>query len=202
MRAFDWDPIRAEHYGQRLHRRTKQAGHMTAPDQCCSNSESSCQGGAVHTCQGGAVPHREDVAARGLASNGEGALRKRLWPQGDGVSWAAAIGDTPDRAVSVLADEESAVTRHGHADGAGPNRGVIHDETGHEVLIFAGRNAVLQVYADHFVAGPFRAVPRPVLGRERIPTVFRGELVAIVDDHSHRGRMRLDQHVGYGDLVL
>src|SRR5436190_15435429 len=23
----------------------KQAGHMTAPDQCCSNSESSCQGG-------------------------------------------------------------------------------------------------------------------------------------------------------------
>src|SRR5262249_54792915 len=22
---------------------------MTAPDQCCSNSESSCQGGAVHT---------------------------------------------------------------------------------------------------------------------------------------------------------
>src|SRR6516165_781603 len=27
----------------------KQAGHMTAPDQCCSNSESSCQGGGVHT---------------------------------------------------------------------------------------------------------------------------------------------------------
>jgi putative ABC transport system substrate-binding protein len=47
MRASDWDPIRAEHYGQRLHRRTKQAGHMTAPDQCCSKSESSCQGGAV-----------------------------------------------------------------------------------------------------------------------------------------------------------
>ena len=23
---------------------------MTAPDQCCSKSESSCQGGAVHTC--------------------------------------------------------------------------------------------------------------------------------------------------------
>src|SRR5262249_8078735 len=39
MRAFDWDPIRAEHYGQRLHRRTKQAGHMTAPDQCCIMSK-------------------------------------------------------------------------------------------------------------------------------------------------------------------
>jgi hypothetical protein len=22
VRAYDWDPIRAEHYGQRLHRRT------------------------------------------------------------------------------------------------------------------------------------------------------------------------------------
>src|SRR5262249_42584278 len=118
------------------------------------------------------------------------------------VLWAAAIGDTPHRAVSVLADEESAVMRYRHADGARPNGGVVHDEAGHEVLVFAGRNAVLQVYADHFVAGPFRAVPRPVLGRERIPTVFRGELVAIVENHSHRGRMRLDQHVGYGDLVL
>ena len=37
VRANDWAPIRAKHYGQRLHRPHKQAGHMTAPDQCCSN---------------------------------------------------------------------------------------------------------------------------------------------------------------------
>jgi hypothetical protein len=37
VRANDWDPIRAKHYGQRPHRPHKQAGHMTAPDQCCSN---------------------------------------------------------------------------------------------------------------------------------------------------------------------
>src|SRR5262249_51559294 len=35
MRVYDWDPIRAEHYGQRPHRSHKQAGHMIAPDQCC-----------------------------------------------------------------------------------------------------------------------------------------------------------------------
>src|ERR1700751_2172300 len=86
-------------------------------------------------------------------------------------------------------------------DGARPNRGVVHDETGHEALIFAGRYPVLQARADHFVAGPFPPVPRAVLGRKRIPAVFRGKLVAIVDDHSHRGRMRLDQHVGDSDLV-
>src|SRR6478672_1534950 len=101
------------------------------------------------------------------------------------VLWAAAIGDSPHRAVSVLADEESAVMRHRHADGARPNRGVVHDEAGHEVLIFAGRHPVLQACADHLVAGPFLPVPRAVLGRKRIPAVLRGKLVAIVDDHSH-----------------
>src|SRR5262245_20804023 len=71
MRAFDWDPIRAEHYGQRLHRRTKQAGHMTAPDQCCSNSESSCQGGAVTLGLPVSVGTdlAEDVATRGGATH-------------------------------------------------------------------------------------------------------------------------------------
>ena len=29
--------IRAEHYGQRPSAPHKPAGHMTAPDQCCSN---------------------------------------------------------------------------------------------------------------------------------------------------------------------
>jgi hypothetical protein len=33
-RQGDWDPIRAEHYGQRPNRPHKQAAHMTAPDQC------------------------------------------------------------------------------------------------------------------------------------------------------------------------
>jgi hypothetical protein len=89
--------------------------------------------------------------------------------------------------------------RHRHTDGAGPNKGVVHDEAGHEILIFAGRYPVLQARADHLVAGPFPPVPGAVLGRKRIPAVLRGELVAIVDDHSHRGRMRLDQHVGDSD---
>jgi len=92
--------------------------------------------------------------------------------------------------------------RHRHADGPCPNGGVVHDETRHEVLVFAGRNTIVQAHPDHFVAGAFRAVPRAVLGRKYIPAVVRGKLVAIVDDHPHRGRMRLDQHVGYGDLVL
>ena len=92
--------------------------------------------------------------------------------------------------------------RHRHADRARPNRGVVHNEAGHEVLVFAGRHPVLQVHADHFIAGALRAVPRAVLGRKHIPAVFRGELIAVVDSHTHRGRMRLDEDVRDGDLVL
>src|SRR5262249_6683888 len=71
------------------------------------------------------------------------------------VLWATAIGNSPHRAVTVLADEETSVMRHRHPDGARPNRGVVDDEAGHEVLIFAGRYPVLQARADHLVAGPF-----------------------------------------------
>jgi len=37
VRANDWAPIRAKHYGQRPHRPHKQAGHLTTSDQYCSN---------------------------------------------------------------------------------------------------------------------------------------------------------------------
>src|ERR1051326_8437713 len=63
----------------------------------------------------------------------------------------AAIGDAPDRAFSILADEERAVMRHGDADRARPNRGVVDDKSGHEVLVFAARRAVLEPHAHHFV---------------------------------------------------
>src|SRR5262249_21536107 len=52
---------------------------------------------------------------------------QRQRAQHERVLWAAAIGDSPHCAVSVLADEESAVMRHRHTNGARPNRGVVHD---------------------------------------------------------------------------
>jgi hypothetical protein len=62
--------------------------------------------------------------------------------------WPATIGDAPYGAVSVFADEKSAVMRHRHADRARPNRGIIHDEAGHEVFIFAGRHPIPQARSD------------------------------------------------------
>src|SRR5262249_30206713 len=83
----------------------------------------------------------------------------------------ATIGHAPDRAISVLADEERAVMRDRDPDRARPNGRVVHHKARHEVLVFAGRNPVLQEHADHLVAGALRAIPRAVLGRKRIATV-------------------------------
>jgi hypothetical protein len=77
-----------------------------------------------------------------------------------------------------LGDEEGAVMRHRYADGGRPNRGVVHNEASHEVLIFAGRHTVLEERADHLVAGPFLPVPRAVVQTRR-RDILR-ELVAIV----------------------
>ena len=59
--------------------------------------------------------------------------------------------------------------RYRYADRARPNRGGVHDESGHEVLIFPGRHTVLQERADHLVAGPFLPVPGAVQSRKDIP---------------------------------
>jgi hypothetical protein len=46
-------PVRAEHYGERPHRPHKQAGHMTAPDQCCRNVRKLLPGRRPHMTQSG-----------------------------------------------------------------------------------------------------------------------------------------------------
>src|SRR3954451_1560638 len=69
------------------------------------------------------------------------------------------IGDRPDRAVCVLADEEGSVLCDGHAHRAAPNGCVVHDETGTEVVVLAGRHAVLETDTNDLVTGSFCSVP-------------------------------------------
>src|ERR1700730_6724240 len=65
-----------------------------------------------------------------------------------------AVGDAPDRAVAIFADQERAGPGDGDADRAGPDGPVADHEAGQKILVFAGRLAVLQEYPDNFVAGP------------------------------------------------
>ena len=52
---------------------------------------------------------------------------------------------------------------------ASPDLLVVNDETGHEILIFAGgMSGLMQRYADQLVAHANRPVPGAVLGGEKI----------------------------------
>src|SRR5581483_8893525 len=89
-------------------------------------------------------------------------LRRRVGP----------VGDAPDGAAAVFADEERAVLRHRDAHRPAPDRFVRDDEAGHEVLVFAGRLAVLEANPDDLVAGALAAVPGAVHGDEGIALVL------------------------------
>src|ERR1700689_5219431 len=88
----------------------------------------------------------------------------------------------------------------GDPDGAAPYLGVVDDEAGYEILIFAGRPAVLEANAEPLVAGAQRPVPRAVLGRETVAGIFGGKRIAVVEGQSERGRVRLEQDIRNGDL--
>ena len=76
MRVYDWDPIRAEHYGQRLQLPHKQAGHVTAPDQCCRYVRKFLPRRRPHVTQSGHEQFR--IAAVQTAPEPHFAARKSL----------------------------------------------------------------------------------------------------------------------------
>jgi hypothetical protein len=69
MRAYDWDPIRAKHYGQRSCEPHAKAEHMAAPTNAALVKKGPCQLGAVHTwpiatfrCAAEFDRYRDDIA--------------------------------------------------------------------------------------------------------------------------------------------
>ena|SRR6516225_4606008 len=73
MRVYDWDPIRAVHYGQRLQLPHKQAGHVTAPDQCCRYVRKFLPRRRPHVTQSG----RDILCSRSLHRGAAKNLRLR-----------------------------------------------------------------------------------------------------------------------------
>src|SRR5437588_8671846 len=61
--------------------------------------------------------------------------------------------DSPNGAAAILGNEQCAVLVDGHANRSPPNRGIVDDETGDEIIVFASRHAVLRDDTDHLVAG-------------------------------------------------
>ena len=90
---------------------------------------------------------------------GEEILRMRERQPGDGAVSLFLIGDPPDGIVSVLANEECAVFRHGKSHGTTPNISLRSNESGQEILVSASRFAAIKRDAHHLVPRSFGPVP-------------------------------------------
>src|SRR3954469_1019351 len=99
----------------------------------------------------------------------------------------ADMANPPQTAAGIVAHHEAALPGLGDRDGAPPHLAVGGDQAGHEVDVLAGRDAILDRYPDHLVAGAARAVPRAVLGREALHAVFGGKLGRGIEHDAQRG---------------
>ena len=90
---------------------------------------------------------------------GEEILRMRERQPGDGAVSLFLIGDPPDGIVSILANEESAVFRHGKSHGTTPNVSLRSNESGQEILVSTSRFAMIERDAHHLVTRSFGSVP-------------------------------------------
>ena len=91
--------------------------------------------------------------------------------------------------------------RDRHSNGPSPDVGIIDDEAGEKILVFAGRRSVFQANSDDFIARASGSIPRSMFGRESITAIFRWKHFAIVERHPEGGGMGLDQNIGNGDLA-
>src|SRR5467141_2003238 len=113
------------------------------------------------------------------------------------------VTHSPDRAVSVFAEQEAAVFGDGDSDRAAPNVSVGRDKTSHKIFILAARFAggMVEQDANNFVTSTFLPVPRTVKCSEDIAFVFGGKLVAGVKAQIKRRGMRFHKYVGDDDFV-
>src|SRR4051794_25211996 len=109
--------------------------------------------------------------------------------------------DPPYALTRVVGHVERAVTSDGNRDGPSPHVALRRDEARHEVDVFARRNAAVEWNGDDLVASATRSIPRPVLGGEGVHAIRGWKHRARVERHAERRRVRLEQHVRYGDLV-
>src|SRR5207245_871249 len=68
-----------------------------------------------------------------------------------------SVAHAPDRAVAVFADQQAAVFGDSDSDRATPDFAVGHDETRHEIFIFAERftGSMIERHTHDFVTGSF-----------------------------------------------
>src|SRR5437763_263834 len=107
---------------------------------------------------------------------------------------SSSVRHSPYFSGAVVGDQQRAVAEHEEAGGAAPDASarLIRHPADDEIVVAAGRMAVLEWNTNDFVAGAARAVPRAVQSDEGAAAIFRREHRAVVEGDADRGRVRLD----------
>src|SRR5262245_33099181 len=96
-------------------------------------------------------------------ARGEGAAMRTSLTHKDAASPRRAR-HAPDHPIAILGHQQRSVLRHRDAHRSSPHLLVADHKPRDEILVLAGRLAVLHPDADHLVAGALGAVPGAVLG--------------------------------------
>src|SRR5213595_599286 len=92
------------------------------------------------------------------------------------------VAHSPDRAVTILAEEETAILGHRDPDRASPYAPVRRNKTGDEVFEFTERLAagMIERHTHDFVTCALCPVPRTMERGENVASVFSWKLIADV----------------------
>ena len=91
------------------------------------------------------------------------------------VDRSARVGNTVDQIGSIVAHQHGPIGQNHGRDRASPRIAVIDNETGEEVVVFAGRHAVVHAHAHKLVASAETPVPRPMKRGDPVADIFLGE---------------------------
>src|SRR5271167_357194 len=115
----------------------------------------------------------------------------------------SCVADSPDGLRAVIGYEQRAILGDGDAHGPSPNVAIIHDESCHEIFIFAGSVAgLMQGHANDFIAHANRAIPRAMFSSENIALVFLWELFAVIKRQFQRRVVRMKDDIRRNDFVF
>ena len=115
----------------------------------------------------------------------------------------SCVTDSPDGFRAVIGDKQRAILGNSDAHRASPNVAIVHDESRHEIFVFASCvTSLMQGHANDLIAHADRAIPRAMFGSEDVALVFRRELLAIIESQFERSIVRMKDYIRRDDFVF
>jgi hypothetical protein len=88
------------------------------------------------------------------------------------------VADEPDGVRTIIRYQQRSVLSLRDTNGPSPDVSVVDHKSCHKVFVLTvGPACVVQGYANHFISGAHRSIPRTVLGCENVSLIFGRKLL-------------------------